>query len=173
MRSMGTNGANSDDSPYFETAEPTLINKLLVPKGARLVYTKCIDIREKMSDGNYVTTGAVADTCRAGNQNEIMDVTRLKYIFIPSGETLDWGGIPASLFVVYRESNLLDIGVDYDKLSEVKLAEFKKLMSEVCSWKFEFKLKSMDDFSFNKKNILGVEKCLEGDKKNFMEVGFE
>ncbi|WP_111632244.1 hypothetical protein [Pedobacter cryoconitis] len=140
MGSMNPTGNSSPDYPYYMTTEPMVVKKILVPVGTTLVYEEHF--------------------FKEGKQDKMMSEEKLNSIELPSGQTIDWGGVPVTSITKFFNSEMHGFSVyaDFDKLSKDKSTKFSELWQS-CSTDIGITVKNTDDWSFNTKNISDVESC--------------
>lgn len=135
-----TGGNSAPNYPYFITTEPVTVKKILVPKGTTLVYEERLFLE--------------------GKQEKMMSEQRLITIKLPSGQTLNWGGVPVTSIDKFFNSEMRGYTVyaDFTKLHEDKKTKFSE-MWQSCSDGLGITIKNTDDWSFNKANIADIESC--------------
>ncbi len=135
-----TGGNRSPNYPYFITTSPLVVKKILVPKGTKLTYT------EQFS--------------KEGQQNKIMGEEKLEAINFPTGETIDWGGVPVTSIHKFFNSEMrgFTVNADFSQTKNDKKTKFFELW-QGCSNNLGIAVKNIDDWSFNNKNISDVESC--------------
>lgn len=141
LGSMNPTGGNSAPNyPYFITTEPLTIKKILVPKGTKLVY-----------DEQFF---------KEGEQDEIMNEGKLNTITLPTGQTIDWGGVPVTSISKFFNSEMRGFTVyaAFNELTIDKKTKFSELWQS-CNDDLGISVKDIDDWSFNTKNISDVQSC--------------
>ncbi|SHF41750.1 hypothetical protein [Pedobacter caeni] len=139
--SMNPTGGNSAPNyPYFITTEPLIVKKILVPKGTKLTY-----------EGQFF---------KEGEQDKMMSEGKLNTIDLPTGETIDWGGVPVTSIAKFFNSEMRGFTVyaDFDVLAKDKKTKFSELWQS-CSNDIGIIVRNIDDWSFNTKNISDVDDC--------------
>ena len=137
---MNPNGSPPPDYPYFETTEPMVVKKIVVPAGTKLVYEEHF--------------------FKKGKQDKILSEEKLNTIEFPLGETIDWGGVPVTSITKFFNSEMRGFTVyaNFDQLSNDKRTKFSQLWQS-CSDGLGITIKNTDDWSFNTKNISDTESC--------------
>jgi hypothetical protein len=135
-----TGGNSAPNYPYFITTKPWMVKKILVPKGTTLIYEEHF--------------------FKEGKQDRMMSEEKLKTIDLPSGETIDWGGVPVTSITKFFNSEMCGFRVyaNFNQLSNDKRTKFSELWQS-CSNDLGITVKDIDDWSFNTKNISDVESC--------------
>lgn len=135
-------GGRGPDYPYFITTEPTIVKKIVVPKGTKLTYEEHF--------------------FREGQQDKIMSESKLTDIELPEGKTMDWGGVPITMISKFFNPEMrgFSISANFDKLSDSKKTTFSKLWENAgCIDALGVMVKNIDDWSFNIANITAVNDC--------------
>jgi hypothetical protein len=145
-----TGGNSTPNYPYFIVKKSIIVKKILVPKSTKLVYEESF--------------------FKEGEQDEMMGEEKLTDIELPSGETIDWGGVPVTEIRKYfnHEMRGFSVYADFNKLSTNKRTKFSDLW-ESCSTDLGITVKNIDDWSFNAKNISDVESCSVNFQRYFKE----
>ncbi|MBC8985095.1 hypothetical protein H9X96_04830 [Pedobacter sp. N36a] len=143
MGSMNPTGGNSaPDYPYFITKKPLVVKKIWVPIGTKLVYEE--------------------QFFKEGEQDKILNEKKLNSIALPTGETIDWAGVPVTSISKFFNSEMRGFTVyaDFDQMNKGKgrKTKFSELW-QTCSNDIGITVKDIDDWSFNPKNIADVESC--------------
>lgn len=135
-----TGGNSTPNYPYFVTAKPSLVKKIMVPAGTVLTYEE--------------------QFFKSGEQNKLLSEKDLTDIRLPEGKLLNWGGIPISSINKFFNSEMrgFTVNADFNSLPEDKKTKFSKLW-ESCDSGLGITVKDIDDWSFNPKNIADVESC--------------
>lgn len=136
--------------PYFITKEPLKIKKIVVPTGTKLIYE----------------TGY----SKEGEQDKMMSEELLTTIELPAGKTIDWGGVPVTSIDKFFNSEMCGFSVyaDFKQLSNDKKTKFSELWQS-CNDDLGITVKNIDDWSFNKNNILDIESCGVNYQRYFKE----
>ena len=135
-----TGGNSTPKYPYFITKETSVVKKITVPKGTKLIYEE--------------------HSFKEGEQCKIMNEQELITIQLPMDTTIEWGGVPITQIHKFFNGEMRGFSVypDFRKLDKNKMTEFSRLW-ESCSNDLGITIKNTDDWSFNKKNILDIESC--------------
>jgi len=151
LRGMGNpTGGRGPDYPYFITTQPTMVKKILLPKGTKLTYEE--------------------QFFKEGAQDKIMNEAKLTQITLPEGETMDWGGVPVYMILKYFNSEMRGFSVyaDFDKLPDDKKTKFSELWQS-CNNDLGIDVNNIEDWSFNIQNISDVESCGVNNQRYFKE----
>lgn len=135
------NGSNSKtDYPYFVTSEATVVKKIMVPPGTKLVYEE--------------------QFFKKGKQDNLLNESKLRSIEFPTNKSTFWGGVPITSIVKYYNTDMRGFSVyaDFTILGEDDKTKFSQ-MWESCGDHLGITINNLDDWSFNKRNIADVESC--------------
>lgn len=134
------NGGKGPDYPYFITIGPTTVKKITVPKGTKLTYEEHF--------------------FKEGQQYKIMDEQKLKYLELPEGKTIDWGGVPIYMITKFSNPEMQGFSVypDFAKSNNEKETKFSKLWQSGTG-DLGVLIKNTDDWTFNTNNVTGISDC--------------
>ncbi|SKB91650.1 hypothetical protein SAMN05660841_03070 [Sphingobacterium nematocida] len=135
-------GGRGPNYPYFITNEPTIVKKIVVPKGTKLTYEEHF--------------------FKAGQQIKIMNEKKLTGIELPEGKTIDWGGVPVFMIIKFYNPGMQGYSLypDFNQLNNNKKTKFSKLWEGAgCIDALGITVKNTDDWSFNINNITKVSDC--------------
>lgn len=140
-----------DESPFFITTKPIVVNNILVPKETKITYKKRY-FWEKYEQKKLLSE---------------KDITRIS---IKKGVTINWGGVPIKEIIKFFNSEMKGYSVyaDFDSLNKNKKTQFYSLWKN-CNSEVGITVKNTDDWSFNKKNILDVQFCGVNYQRYFSE----
>ncbi|MDA6069008.1 hypothetical protein NJT12_05175 [Flavobacterium sp. AC] len=135
-----TGGNSSPNYPYFITAEPLEVKKIMVPKGTKLVYEE--------------------QFFKEGKQDKMLSEEKLITIEFPTGQPIIWGGVPVTSINKFFNSEMhgFTVYADFEKLSADKKTKFSQLWQS-CSNDLGITVKNIGDWSFNTENISDVDDC--------------
>jgi hypothetical protein len=130
-----------DKRPYFITTEPLIIKNILLPIGTKIIYQK----------GYFWQRGQQR---KPREEKDIFEINLLE------GTTIDWGGIPVTSFTKFYNDRMNGFSVypDFEKLDTARQTGFSRLWQS-CSEDLGISVNNLDDWSFNKQNILDIESC--------------
>lgn len=140
LPSLSLNGSPPPDYPYYITKKPTVVKKILVPAGTKLVY------QQQFS--------------KEGEQNEQLDESTLTDIKLQDSVTINWAGVPVTWISKFFNTEMRGFSVyaDFSKLSDDRKSKFSE-MWQSCNDDLGILVKDLDDWSFNPKNITDVSSC--------------
>lgn len=151
LRYMGNpTGGPQPNHPYYITTESRLVKKIEVPRGTKLTYGE--------------------ERSKTGEQNKIMNEAKLTSIELPIGKTVNWAGVPVVMINKYFNSEMTGFSIyaDFEHLKEDKKTEFSKLWQKAdCDLGID--VKDIQDWSFNKSNILDIQSCGINNQRHFKE----
>ena len=135
-----TGGNTAPNYPYFITTEPLVVKKILVPKETKLIYEE--------------------HAFKKGKQDKIMSEEKLNTIDLPVGETIDWGGVPIISIHKFFNSEMrgFTVSANFNQMRKDKKTKFSELWNS-CSSNLGITVQTINDWSFNKKNISNIESC--------------
>ena len=135
-----TGGYSRINYPYFITTESLTIKNITVPKGTRLVYAE--------------------QRSKKGEQDNMLSEKKLISISFPTDTVILWGGVPIASIDQFFNSEMTGYTVyaRFSKLDKQKQTRFSRLWQS-CSDGLGITIKSRQDWSFNKNNIVNVESC--------------
>ncbi|MBW1298084.1 hypothetical protein GBO31_21420 [Aquimarina litoralis] len=130
-----------DDSPYFLTTEPVEVKGILVPKGTKITYEKRW-FRKK------------------NEHKEPLDEKDITEIDFHEEATIKWAGVPITSIVKFFNPEMKGFSVyaDFNRLQEEEQTQFS-MMWKSCNDDLGITVENVNDWSFNKKNILDIESC--------------
>ena len=130
-----------DKRPYYITTEPLVVKNISLPTGTKITYKK----------GYF---------WQRGQQRKPRDEKDIFEINLLGEKTVDWGGIPVTSFAKFYNESMKGFSVypDFEKLDTTKQTEFSRLWQR-CSDDLGVSVENLDDWSFNKQNILDIESC--------------
>ncbi|MFI0430156.1 hypothetical protein [Mariniflexile sp. HMF6888] len=133
-------GGRGPDYPYFYTTQPTVVKKIIVPKGTKLTYEEHF--------------------FKKGHQNNMMNEEKLTSIKLPEGKTIDWGGVPVFMILKFYNPEMQGYTVypDFNQLKNHKKTKFSQLWQN-CNNELGVLIKNADDWTFSTKNISDITDC--------------
>ncbi|MEN1784067.1 MAG: hypothetical protein AAGF77_02915 [Bacteroidota bacterium] len=140
-----------DKRPFFIVPEPTVLKRVMLPKGTKIVYERQF-FWEKYEQKEPL------------KEKDIVEVS-----FV-NGATIDWGGVPITSMVKFYNSEMRGFSVypDFSKLEDNQKTEFSSLWQS-CDGDLGITVKKVEDWSFNKENILDVQSCSVSFQRYFTE----
>ncbi|WP_324027801.1 hypothetical protein QSV08_07600 [Maribacter sp. BPC-D8] len=138
--SLGYHGTTQTDYPYFVVTEPMIVKHILVPKGTKLIYEEHF--------------------FKEGKQAKLMSEDDLEKIELPVDSPIVWGGVPVISIRKFFNPKMRGFTVtsDFNQLSEDKKTKFSDIWLS-CDEDLAIEVESIDDWSFNKINILDIQDC--------------
>lgn len=139
LGSMYVVSNKADESPFFMTIEPIVIKNILLPKGTKITYKK-----------QYFW--------EKNEQKKLLDEKNI--LSISFKEVISWGGVPITSINKFFNPDMIGYSVyaDFTKLDKNKETEFSNLWQS-CNKALAIKVKDINDWSFNKENILDTQGC--------------
>ena len=136
--SYNPNGPKATDYPYFEVPEPLIIKHITVPTGTKLIYEESF--------------------FRSGKQSKRLNDKKLTGIILPTDNTIKWGGVPITAIRKYANPGMTGFTVyaDFKLLGEEEKTKFSEAW-QFCDTTISVNVQDINDWSFNKKNILDIE----------------
>jgi hypothetical protein len=132
-----------DESPFFITTQPIIVKNISLPEGTKIIYEKQY-FWEKYEQKKLL------------NEKDIFEISFKEVIY--------WGGVPITKILQFYNPKMIGFSVypDFDKLNKNKETQFSNLWlncnSDYASnSKLGITVKDINDWSFNKKNILDIE----------------
>jgi hypothetical protein len=140
----------SPNNPYFVTTQTTVVKKIAVPAGTRLIYER--------------------HRFKYGQQDTMLPEEKLEFITLPEGVTIDWGGVPITKILQFAnlEKPGFTVVADFNQLKKSNETSFSELWQS-CNDHLGIVIKSKDDWSFNTKNIVDVTSCGVNNQRFFKE----
>ncbi len=137
-----------DESPFFMTTQPIIVKNILLPKETKIIYKKHY-FWEKHEQKELL------------KEKDIVEISFKEVIY--------WGGVPITSIDKFFNPEMKGFSVyaDFDKLNKNKETQFSNLWQS-CNSVLGINVKDINDWSFNKKNILDVEGC-GGNSRYFNE----
>lgn len=128
------------DYPYFITKDSVVVKKIKVPKGTKLVYNE--------------------SPIYKGVQIQMLDENQLSEIEFQDKDTIYWGGVPITHIRIFFNDEIpgYTVYADFTRLSESKKTKFSELWERYDDG-LGVKIKNLDDWSFNQKNISDINDC--------------
>lgn len=151
MRALGSMWVvnTPDESPYFITVKPIVVNNILLPKETKITYKK------RYFWEKYEQKKSLKEK----------DITRISF---KEGITIDWGGIPIKEIIKFFNPEMKGYSVyaNFDSLNKNKKTQFYNLWKS-CNSELGITVENTNDWSFNKKNILDIESCGVNNQRYF------
>lgn len=143
-------GGRGPNYPYFVTTKPTMVKHILLPIGTKLTYEEQL--------------------FKEGQQNEIMNEKKLTDIQLPEGKFILWGNVPVFMIVKYNNTEMTGYTVyaSFDQLDEDHKSKFSELWQSEDN-QLGVDVTNIEDWSFNKKNIIDVQSCGVNNQRFFKE----
>ncbi|MDW5290716.1 hypothetical protein [Formosa sp. PL04] len=126
-----------DESPFYMTTQPIIVKNISLPIGTKIIYEKQY-FWEKYEQKKLL------------DEKDIFEISFKEVIY--------WGGVPISKILQFYNPKMIGFSVypDFDKLN--KETQFSNLWQS-CNSDLSINVKDINDWSFNKKNILDIEGC--------------
>ncbi len=157
---------NTDDRPYFITTKPMVVKNIKLPIGTEIRYTKkwfWQDYKqeeplneEDIEDISMHSQHQYIDYQRFVGDIPVDSIGAYKYI--------EWAGVPAVYIGLSINKKYLVISPDFRKIKRNKKTKFSQLWQNCDRYampygKLYIKLRNINDWSFNKENILYIYSC--------------
>lgn len=143
VKALGSTGVlhTPNDSPYVITNKPLIIKNLAIPIGAKITYKK-----------RYFW--------EKNEQKKLPNEKNITEISFKEGQTLDWGGVPITSIKMFYNSEMrgYSVSADFNSLDKNNETPFSKLWQS-CDANLDITVENINDWSFNKRNILDIASC--------------
>ncbi len=157
---------NTDDRPYFITTKPMIVKNIKLPIGTEIRYTK------KWFWQDYILKEPLneedVESISLHSQHDYIDFLKTKKDVpvdsIGSYKYIEWAGVPVRSIYLSANKKHLVISPDFRKMSEDKKTKFSQIWQNCDKYAKPFgelyiSLKNINDWSFNKENILDIYSC--------------
>ena len=140
----------SKNPPYFITKEPTVIKKILLPKGTRLVYEEAF--------------------LKKGLQTKLMNENKLTHIWPPQNNTFKWAGVPVAYMYRFFNTDMsgFTVQANFSLLENNDKTKFSE-MWQSCNDRLGIEVKDLNDWSFNLNNVTDITDCSAGYQRYFKD----
>ncbi|MDN3491538.1 hypothetical protein [Winogradskyella bathintestinalis] len=140
-----------DKRPFYVTTKPVTIKNITLPEGTKIIYEKQY-FWEKYE------------------QEKLLNEEDITIVNFKEGTTINWGGVPITSIVKFFNSDMKGFSVyaDFNKINNHKKSQFSNLWLS-CNSELGITVENIEDWSFNKDNILDIESCGVNNQRYFKD----